>query len=267
LNPPWLKVRDCDEEQQDNIESVRADKNKLYVMTGFRYPDEARTNYFVFDKSSWKAVTEKVFSGGSDAFPQADNERIFPTQYSSSEGEFATKSYRVRREYKTDSYPDSTNYIFYKNDKTGNSGAGVATFPMQGTSNSTPIPVPNKDDVIFIGNPDDIGRLSLIHFDPVTSNSVTFAVLPTIAAWAIDINNIYVSNGVDILIFDLANFALKSVMPRIFWNDGNESRPASGTLAATILSNERAITNIYIDQGKMIVRTLYGTSRAFDIPN
>ncbi len=69
------------------------------------------------------------------------------------------------------------------------------------------------------------------------------------------------------MIFDLSSFALKSVMPRIFGNGENEIRPVSGTLVVTILSNERQITNIYIDRGRMIVRSLYGASRVFDITN
>lgn len=263
----WLKVYDCDDEQQDNIEVISADQSKLYVRTGFRYPDEARTNYFVFDKTTWNVVTQKVFSSSTDAFPQIDTEKKYATQYSKQENDITTKSYRVHREYMTSSSPSSTKYIFNKNNLAANSSDKAPLFVMQGTSSSTPIAVPSKDEVIFIGNPDDIGRLSLIRFDPATSQSVTFAVLPAISAWAIDDKNFYVSNGVDIMIFDLSNFALNRVMPRIFWNDENETRPASGTLAATIRSNERRITNIYIDRGRMIVRTLYGTSRVFDIAN
>jgi len=262
-----LKVYECDDEQQDNIEAISADQSKLYVRTGFRYPDETRTNYFVFDKSSWKAVAKKVFSSSTDAFPQIATEKKYPAQDSGQEDDITTKSYRVHHEYMTSSTPGSTKYIFNKHNLGTNLSDNTPSFVMQGTSSSTPLAIPNKDEVIFIGNPDDVRRLSLIRFDPVTSQSVTFAILPTITAWAIDDKNFYVSNGVDIMIFDLSSFALKSVMPRILWNDGNEIRPVSGTLAATILSNERRITNIYIDQGRMIVRSLYGVSRVFDIAN
>lgn len=263
----WLKVYDCDEEQQDNIEAITADKSKLYVRTGFRYPDETRTNYFVFDKSSWKLVTQKVFSSSTDAFPQIGTEKKYPAQYSGQEGDITTKSYRVHREYMTNSSPGNTKYIFNEINPSANSSDKTPSFVMQGTSISTPIAIPNKDEVIFIGNPDDMRRLSLIRFDPVTSESLTFAVLPSISSWAIDDKSFYVSNGMDIMIFDLSNFVLKEVIPRIFWNDENETRPASGTHAATIMSNERRITNIYIDRGRMIVRTLYGTSYVFDVPN
>jgi hypothetical protein len=262
-----LKVYDCDEEQQDNIETISVDQSKLYVKTGFRYPDETRTNYFVFDKSSWEVVTKKVFSSNTDTFPQIDPEKKYPAQYSGQEDDITTKSYRVHREYMTNSSPGSTKYIFYNNNLAANSSDKTPTFVMQGTSNSSPIAVPGKDEVIFIGNPDDIGRLSLIRFDPVTSQSIIFAVLPVVSAWAIDDKNFYVSNGVDIMIFDLSNFVLKKIMPRIFWNDENETRPANGTHAATIMSNERRITNIYIDRGRMIVRTLYGTSHVFNVAN
>ena len=274
----WLKVYDCDDEQQDNIEAISADQSKLYVRTGFRYPDETRTNYFVFDKSSWKAVTKKVFSSSTDAFPQIATEKKYPAQYSGQEDDITTKSYRVHREYMTSSSPGSTKYIFNKNNLGTNASDNTPSFVMQGTSSSTPIAIPNKDEVIFIGNPDDIGRLSLIRFDPVTSQSVTFAILPTIAAWAIDDKNFYVSNGVDIMTFNLANLALTKVMPRVFQSeesvfnaDSAQHQPTSGAPAAAPAyrhsSNEIRITNIYLDQGRMIVRTLYGTSRVFDIAN
>lgn len=254
----WLKVRDCDDEQQDSIEAISADQNKLYVRTGFRYPDEARTNYFVFDKTTWNVVAQKVFLSGTDAFPQIDTEKRYPTQYSDQENDITTKSYRVHREYITSSTPGSTQYIFNKNNLATNSNDNNSSFVMQGTSSSTPIAIPNKDEVIFVGNPDDIGRLSLIRFDPVTSKGVTFAVLPTVAAWAIDDKNFYVSNGVDILIFNLANFTLTKVIPSIF---------QAAAPAAKYFNNDAKINNIYLDQGRMIVRTLNGTSSVFDISN
>jgi hypothetical protein len=142
---------------------------------------------------------------------------------------------------------------------------------MQGTTSSTPVIIPSRDDVIFIGNPDDLGRSSIIHFDPTTSRSITFATLATVGAWAADASNFYLSNGIDIVVFDLENLTLRCLMPRIFWSGGVELQPVERTEEIRTSSGARAkkrdemqITNIYLDHNRMIVRSLYGASLVFD---
>jgi hypothetical protein len=49
-----LFIRECDDEQQDTVDKIVDDKGKLFVLTGFRYPDKTRNNYYVFDKKHGK---------------------------------------------------------------------------------------------------------------------------------------------------------------------------------------------------------------------
>lgn len=245
-----LSIRECDEEQQDTVRSIADDKGKLHVLTGFQDPDEKRSNYFVFDKKTWKLVKTGIYS-------ESSNDIKFPPVDENQEEELSTKSYQLRREYQTSTAVGGAKYIFTKKG-TGSAPEGiVASFSMQGTTTSTPVIIPNRDDVIFIGNPDNVGRSSIIHFDPATSRSATLAILPAIAAWAADDSYFYISNGVDIMVFDLSDLTLKCLMPRIFLT-GSDGVPAGGE------SDKIKITKIYLDRNRMIVRTLYGVSLVFD---
>jgi len=249
-----LSIRECDDEQEDTVRSIADDKGKLHVLTGSQYPDESRSNYFVFDKKTWKLIKSGIYS-------ESNNDIKFPPEDESQEEALSTKSYLLRREYQTSTAVGGAKYIFSKKGTDGTPEGIDASFSMQGTTTSTPVIIPNRDDVIFIGNPDNLGRSSIIHFNPVTSRSTTLAILPTIAAWAVDDAYFYISNGVDILVFDLSDLTLKSLMPRIFWtgSDGLRSvEPARGE------NDKMKITNIYLDRNKMIVRTLYGVSLVFD---
>jgi len=263
-----LFIRECDDEQQDTVGSIVDYKGKLHVLTGFRYPDKKRSNYFIFDKKTWKLVKISIYS-------ESNNDIKFPSEDNNQEGILPTKSYQLRREYQTSTSVGGAKYIFSRKGADNGSTGMVASFSMQGTTTSTPVIIPNRDDVIFIGNPDDLGRSSIIHFDPVTSRSVTLATLPVVGAWAVDDSFFYISNGMDIMIFDLADMTLKCLMPRIFWtgSDGlqlveptEKRRPDSGAPAGRRSSNEMKITKIYLDRNRMIVRTLYGMSLVFDTP-
>jgi uncharacterized protein len=249
-----LSIRECDEEQQDTVGSIADDKGKLHVLTGFRYPDEKRSNYFVFDKKSWKLIKTGIYA-------ESNNDIKFPSEDEIQEEELSTKSYQLRREYQTSTAVGGAKYIFAKKG-TGSAPDGiVASFLMQGTTTSTPVIFPNRDDVIFIGNPDNLGRSSIIYFDPATSRSATLAILPAITAWAADDSYFYISNGVDIMVFDLSDLSLKCLIPRIFWTSSDGLRPVE---PAGGESEKMKITKIYLDRNKMIVRTLYGVSLVFD---
>ncbi len=260
-----LSIRECDDEQQDTVGSIADDKGKLHVLTGSRYPDEKRSNYFVFDKKTWKLIKTAIYS-------ESNNDIRFPSEDENQEEALSTKSYQIRREYQTSTAVGGAKYIFFRKGSGGTPEAIVASFSMQGTTTSTPVIIPNRDDVIFIGNPDNLGRSSIIHFDPATSRSATLAILPAIAAWAADDSYFYISNGMDIMVFDLSDLTLKCLMPRIFWTGGGlrpveltEQRlPGRGAPRAAPAerrsSNEMKITKIYLDRNRMIVRTLYGVS-------
>jgi len=249
-----LSIRECDKEQQDTVGSIADDKGKLHVLTGSQYPDEKRSNYFVFDKKTWKLIKTGIYS-------ESSNDIKFPPVDENQEEALSTKSYQMRREYQTSTAVGGAKYIFSKKGTGGVPEGIVASFSMQGTTTSTPVIIPNRDDVIYIGNPDNLGRSSIIHFDPATSRSATLAILPAIAAWAADDSYFYISNGVDIMVFDLSDLTLKCLMPRIFWtgSDGLRSIESAGGE-----SDKMKITKIYLDRNKMIVRTLYGASLVFD---
>lgn len=248
-----LSIRECDDEQEDTVGSIADDKGQLHVLTGSQYPDENRSNYFVFDKKTWKLIKTGIYS-------ESNNDIKFPSEDENQEEALSTKSYQMRREYQTSTAVGGAKYIFSRKGSGGTPEAIVASFSMQGTTTSAPVIIPNRDDVIFIGNPDNLGRSSIIHFDPATSHSVTLAVLPAIAAWAVDDSYFYISNGVDIMVFDLSDLTLKCLMPRIFWTGGGlrPVEPAAGE------SDKMKITKIYLDRNRMIVRTLYGASLVFD---
>jgi hypothetical protein len=261
-----LFIRKCDDEQQDTVSKIVDDKGKLHVLTVFRYPDEKRNNYFVFDKKTWKLIKTGIYS-------ESNNEIRFASEDNDQEGTFSTKSYQVRREYQTSTSVGGAKYIFSKKGAVNGSSEMVASFSMQGTTTSTPVIIPNRNDVFFIGNPDDLGRSSIIHFDPATSRSVTLATLPAAGAWAVDESYFYISNGMDIMIFDLSDLTLKCLMPKIFWTGSDGLQPvklaeakgaSSGAPAERRSSNEMKITKIYLDRNRMIVRTLYGASLVFD---
>jgi len=247
-----ISIRECDDEQQDEVESIVDNNGKLHILTGSQYPDEARANYFVFDKKTWKLIKTGVYS-------ESNNDIKFPTEDENREEALSTKSYQIRRGYQTSTAVGGAKYNFSRKESGGAPEEVVASFSMQGTSTPTPVIIPDRDDVVFIGNPDNLGRLSIIHFDPATSRSTTLAILPTIAAWVVDDSYFYVSNGVDLMVFDLSDMTLKSLMPRIFWtgSDGLHS-------VAAAESNKMKITKIYLDRDRMIVRTLYGATLVFD---
>lgn len=249
-----LSIRECDEEQQDTVGSIVDDKGKLHVLTGSRYPEDERTNYFVYDKNTWQLAKEGIYS-------ESNSDIKFPAEDENQEEALSTKSYQIRREYQTSTAVGGAKYIFSKKRSDDIPEEIVASFTMQGTTTSTPVTNPNRDDVIFFGNPDDLGRISIVRFDPVTSRSVTLAILPAIAAWASDDSSLYISNGVDIMIFDLSDLTLKSLMPRIFWtgSDGLRSVWPAGNE-----NDKMKITKIYLDRNRMIVRTLYGVSLVFN---
>lgn len=236
-----LKVRACDEEQQDNIEDITADKNKMYVQTGFRYSDPKRANYFVFDKASWQLNEEKVVA---DSDAQSQNNV-------GTKNELLTKTYRIQQEYKL----GNVEYNFYRRTPANDPSNPVATYKVSNRYYTTAIPVPAQDEVIFIGQPDNLGRISVAHFNPASSQNAIFAMLPEITAWAVDDKGFYVSNGVDILVFSLNDFSLRKVIPRVIaggWKDNGNGVDKNG------------ITKIYFDNHTMIVRTLYGTSVVYN---
>lgn len=236
-----LKVLGCDSEQQDNVSNVAADRSKLYVQTTFRYQDSKRNNYFVYDRKSWKRLVAKPFEIEKDPFPGGSNNDTKRDEDSTIE----TKSLIVKREYK----PPRTQYSFFKRGNAEAAPLPIASFVMSDTS-SDMVSVPGTDHVIFIGERDDFGRTSLIDFAPLSGKSKKFAVIPDLGARVADSSGIYVSNGADVLVFDAGTLNLIGVLPRTFrknWRD-----------------REGTIANLYLDQGRLFVRTFGGTTYVFD---
>jgi hypothetical protein len=231
---------------------LQLDKDELYVLTAFRYPDLKRTNPYAFRTKSWLAVGISVLPQNSDLSSETTRIRKLLSSKEELPGVVATYSYLVSGTVAN----GRTDYVFPEKRPAHASGNASATFSMQGTLSATVLVAPHRDDVVFVGNRDSLGRNSLTHFDPVTSRRKTIAVLPTIAAYAIDDDNLAVSNGVDVFIFSLADLALTKLMPRIF-GDG----PKDGGKAR----KENSIVAIYIDSGRMLARAFNGKTLVFDL--
>lgn len=65
-----LIISECDTEQQDTIGSLAVEDNKLFITTGYRYEDDKRPNFFVYDLKTFENIekshkkterTEKYF--------------------------------------------------------------------------------------------------------------------------------------------------------------------------------------------------------------
>ena len=61
-----LETIACDDEQQDSIELLQVQKNKLFVRTGYRYEDDKRPNLFVFDLTNLVKVAEQHEQAASE---------------------------------------------------------------------------------------------------------------------------------------------------------------------------------------------------------
>jgi len=144
-----ISIRECDDEQQDEVESIVDNNGKLHILTGSQYPDEARANYFVFDKKTWKLIKTGVYS-------ESNNDIKFPTEDENREEALSTKSYQIRRGYQTSTAVGGAKYNFSRKESGGAPEEVVASFSMQGTSTPTPVIIPDRDDVVFIGNPDNL---------------------------------------------------------------------------------------------------------------
>ena len=239
-----LKVLPCDNEQEDNVFTIAADQSRLYVRTTFKYDDSTRKDYFVFAKSGWRQVAAKVFTPGADAFPlvKGINDRDIEEGEKTKE----TKSFVVKRDYK----PPKFIYHFHKKGAVDNAKP-VASFTVSSKSASYPdlVVIPGSDRIVLLGETDDNSRRPLVYFDPVRGISRTFAMLPKLGAWAIDESGFYVSNGSDILVFDLNTFSLREVWPRTLRDNWQE--------------NDSSISGLYVHRKDLIVRTDGGTTYLF----
>ncbi len=243
-----LKITECDDEQQDALKSLSIVDDKLIVDSQFRYPDAQRRSQFVFELTTWQPISDAVIPE-TDISGNAPNKIVkYPVEYVSEEGRFSTKSYDGIRTWITSSSPGITQYVFYKKGNSEQPSAKVAEFSMAGTSSSTAIPIPNRDDLIFMGQPDDLGHISLLYFDPIQNKKITFAVLPKIVNWAVNDYVFCVSNGIGVFIFNVRNLKLIEVIPKVFEDN-----------------SKGEINGLYVDDGRLIVRSLYGSAAVFGI--
>ncbi|HSI47618.1 MAG TPA: hypothetical protein VLA61_05085 [Ideonella sp.] len=238
-----IKIQPCDEMQQDTVLSVSEDEGNVYVRTTFRYEDKKRNNYFVVSKKDWVILYAKVFDSSLDKFPviQGVNDGDLNEHQASVE----TNSFLVKQQYKGEG--SGFLHSFYRKGTT-QAAEPFVTFTVNEGGFSSPeiMPVPNSDRVIVVRGADGNGGRPFQYFDPIKSETKTFAVFPSPHGWMIDRSGFYVHDGSNIFVFDLVQFSLREVWPC--------------TMRSNCDEDESRISDLYVNDGELIIRTEAGTS-------